>query len=323
TADFNFRGMNSEKPIMAPVLVGMDIPTKNIKSAALLGAVRLNNVVTIKSTNGFAGSWVSDDVKISGVTDSNFDGIFTVTDSNASKIKYNQTGSDANSGSGTIKMIARSSEIYISDTNIMVISKPAGNPAYGIYIFDNDVNITLENCVIHGSDIMYDIYVVSGSGGNPKIKVKNCVGSGINGRITSNVRLDYGDDYGMHANRFMPINLTDSVTLYDTNEGQIFYVTSGPITVTLDSSRAVPGIGPIRIYDLNDTAGNDVTIITNGGNRIKRLTGRIHDANAGLVLNTDGYAGAQFRGGSGFVSGVLTNMLVEDCNFGGPFGDSP
>jgi len=74
----------------------------NLTIAATSGAVRNNNVVTITTTaaHGFA---VGNVVTISGVTDATFIGSFTIASvPSATTFTYNQTGSNASSGGGTI-----------------------------------------------------------------------------------------------------------------------------------------------------------------------------------------------------------------------------
>jgi hypothetical protein len=75
----------------------------NINPPAGNGAVRTNNVVTIETQtdHGFVPGLT---VVVSGVSDSSFNGVFTVTSvPSARTFKYNQTGPNASSGGGQVK----------------------------------------------------------------------------------------------------------------------------------------------------------------------------------------------------------------------------
>jgi len=74
-------------------------------AAAPTGASRATNVVTITTTaaHGYAAA---DDVRVSGVTDTSFNGIFTIQAiPSSTTFTYNQTGPNATSGSGTTTMV--------------------------------------------------------------------------------------------------------------------------------------------------------------------------------------------------------------------------
>ena len=82
-------------------ITGVTPPSATTATIASNGAVRNNNVVTITTTaaHNFTAGQV---VNITGVTDASFNGSFAITSApTGTTFTYNQTASNANSGSGT------------------------------------------------------------------------------------------------------------------------------------------------------------------------------------------------------------------------------
>jgi hypothetical protein len=87
----------------SPVVGGQ----RTIETVGNTGAVRATNVVTIKTTaaHGFAAGHI---VRIAGVTDATFNGVFTIISTPlTTTFTYAQTGSDVTSGSGTADAVSR------------------------------------------------------------------------------------------------------------------------------------------------------------------------------------------------------------------------
>jgi hypothetical protein len=75
-------------------------PSDAALSVGATSAVRATNVVTVTVANSYA---VGDRVVIAGMTDSSFNGTFTLTGASGANFTYAQTGANATTGSGTAR----------------------------------------------------------------------------------------------------------------------------------------------------------------------------------------------------------------------------
>lgn len=103
------------------------------------GAVRAANVVTI-TTIAAHGFTTGDSIAISGVTDSSFNGTFTITVTGANTFTYNQTAANATSGNGIARLESNINAHWQSKRYSF------GNAAYLKQLNDFDV-VTVNNSI--------------------------------------------------------------------------------------------------------------------------------------------------------------------------------
>jgi uncharacterized phage protein gp47/JayE len=168
--------------ISTPTSTQFTVNTSNgdpIIDVSPTGAVRLTNVVTITTTaphNIQAG----DQVVVAGITDSSFNGTFTVATAGASTFTYAQVAADATSGSGSITSVSTGSG------QIDSIASGEGSVAIPYAKFDISAAnraglqanqwIKIENTEVLQKDLSFDV--------STQIQLQN---SGLLGRVTRSV----------------------------------------------------------------------------------------------------------------------------------------
>lgn len=106
-ADTSFNGTYVVLTVLSPTTFTVSTPIGDPAIAASpIGAVRASNVVTLTTVSPH-NITTGDSIVVSGVTDSSFDGTFTVTSTpTTTTLQYSQTASDATSGSGSISSVS-------------------------------------------------------------------------------------------------------------------------------------------------------------------------------------------------------------------------
>jgi len=140
---------------------------KDVKAASEIvpatGADRAANVVTI-TTQAPHGFTTGDVVYILGVTDSSFDGNFTITVTSTTTFTYPQTGANATSGAGVATVYSNIDMVYQGKRHAY------GNAAHVKQI--NDFNLVMVNS--GSGDVKVTIYTNKTSG----VATKTCAASG-------------------------------------------------------------------------------------------------------------------------------------------------
>ncbi|NYF78568.1 GDSL-type esterase/lipase family protein [Granulicella arctica] len=81
-------------------------------SGTIVSAVRNNNVVTLTASGNFAEDVNGLTMTVAGVTDSSYNGTFSVTTTSANTLTYTQTGTNSTSSGGTVSIVTGGFALY-------------------------------------------------------------------------------------------------------------------------------------------------------------------------------------------------------------------